>query len=106
MSFVCQLRVIGAEGSGSRKRQAEGGSPARIALDRDVAAHRAGEVSADREPEAGPLVRARERAAELHERLEDRPLLLEWDPGPAVAHGDGRDFRADAARHLDRAGRW
>src|SRR5215208_6351825 len=77
---------------------------ARLALDGHVAAHRAGELAADGQAEAGAFDRLGEGAVRLHEGLEDRLQLLRRDAASAVGHAH-RDRAAlrRLAGHADRA---
>jgi hypothetical protein len=77
-------------GSGGWKSQRERSTRTRRALHGDIAIHRAGEIAADREAEAGPFLRARERAAELNEGIEDHVLHVLRHAGPRIAHVDRR----------------
>ena len=73
-----------------RRREDERRADARRALERQVAAHHAGEAAADREAEARAAVLARGRAVGLAEGLEQPPLLLRRDADAGVAHADAQ----------------
>ena len=66
------------------QREEESAAAARLALERDVAAHGPGEPPADREPQARSLL----VPFGLAELLEDRFMLVGRDAGTGVAHGD------------------
>ena len=69
----------------------------------DPAAMRFDEMAADRQPEAEPAVRPRERAVGLAEALEEVGQELRRDAFPGVADAD-LDLRVDALQpHLDAA---
>src|SRR3954466_14658227 len=59
-----------------------------LALDSDIAAHRAREIAADGEPEPSAFVLARPRTPELNERLEDGGELVGSDAHAVVLNGD------------------
>src|SRR5262249_46914780 len=59
--------------------------------DRDLAAQQAGDLAADREPEAGATVAAARAAVRLLKRLEDDLLLLGVDADARVAHREDGD---------------
>ena len=96
--------------AGSRSRKVE--PLPRSALDRELASHAAREIAADRESQTRALVRARERALELHERLEHRLLLVGGDAAAGVgdldahavvdARGTSRVMRPPGLGELDR----
>ena len=60
----------------------------RFALHAQLASHPPRQVSADRETKPRPLRRLRERAVQLHERLEDCGATIERDPDASVDHAD------------------
>src|SRR5262245_53570087 len=67
----------------------EGRALARLAFHRDVAAHQAAEMPADRKPEAGAAVFAAGRGIRLRKFLEQPPHLLFGHADPAVGDGNG-----------------
>ncbi len=62
-----------------------------VAGEGDLAAEQAGQLAADRQPEAGAPVEAGRGAVALGEGLEDPLLLLVVDADAGVADGDGED---------------
>ena len=82
-----------------------------LAHHRDVAAHERGELAADREAQARAAEAARGRAVFLHERVEDRRLVLGQDAGAGVDDVDdqrdvglGRIHAARAHQHVAAGG--
>ncbi len=75
--------------AGARQRERERAAHRELAPGREVAAHPARQVAADRQPEPRPLLRAGEPRADLHERLEGALELVGRDPPPGVGHAHG-----------------
>ena len=77
--------------------EAEGRAAARLAGDRELAAHAGDETARDGEPEPGSLVAARGGSVDLLELLEDAVEPVGRDPRTGV--GDGEADAIAVARH-------
>ena len=86
------------------QRDGEGRTVAWFALDGDVAAERAREVTRDREPEPGAFAMATLRVAHLHERLEQLAEVRGRDARPGVTHVDPDVVASAHRREADAAG--
>src|SRR4030095_8149654 len=74
--------------SAHRQREGEGGPPARLALDPDLAAVQLDKLLREGQPEARPFLLACLVVANLAELLEDRRLVLGGNPDPRIADCD------------------
>ena len=87
-------------GRARRNRDCHRRAPVHRALRRDVAAQQARELVHQREPDAGPFLRARPRAGDAVESVEDVRQLVRGDPDARVG-----DLELDVARRERRATR-
>ena len=91
-------RLVGGRQIGQRQVQCEGAPLAGRALHADLAAQQAGDLPADRQPQARPAVHAAGPRVGLLERLEDDLQLVRGDADAGVADGKSHDA-AGAAEH-------
>src|SRR3954463_1680917 len=88
---------------GKRKVEDKGRSFADLAPDPKVAAHRPGEIAADREAQSSALRERCEISVDLHERLEDHLELIPWNTNAGIAHRHAGYRVRDDRLQLDRA---
>ena len=100
----CPPRARRREPSPEQRRPARAGiddghrrAPVHGALHRDVAAQQARELVHQREPDAGPFLRARPRAGDAVESVEDVRQLVRGDPDARVGDLELDLVRRDAA---------
>ena len=92
-------------GDGKAEIEREGGAAAQGAREMQLPTHQLHEVSADRQPEPGAAVLARDRRVGLHELLEEPFLRGVVDADAGVAHGEAEGHRVRVATndaHRDR----
>src|SRR5688500_9827647 len=82
--------------------ESKSGAFACRALDRDVAAHEAGQLAADGQPETASVRSAGETRRDLHEGLEDRLQHTGFDPLSPIFDPDGDKVIELLAAHSDR----
>src|ERR1051325_7424707 len=85
------------------KRQRKAGAMSNFAFSGHVAAHRSRQITADGKAQSASFLAARERAAELNERLEDRLDLVLRNARSRIPHADESLLAGRRTSHFDAA---